>query len=958
MPGVVAILIAAALASAAAVPQKTAKPPSSTDSLASISETLFYTGNYDSLFHVASDFAHRAEARGDSLLLGRAVTQRGRALLMIGRAGAERDIDAGIHIAESVRDTTGLMPAVTFKGFILWSGGHYEDAMACHQRRLLLAQRSHSPLDEAWARSTLGFGFHSMGDQARARDEYTRALQLFHAGGRKRLEVTPLIGLARVEHALGNAPAAIAWDQRALATAHETGDRMNEMWAANNLAALETSLGDLNQSSVYLKHALALARELKSPYAMVVPACNLANQLGELGDFDAAEAVLDETRTLCKTLNAVDQLPTIDVQLGTLRQLEGRYASAAAIMRRLLAHPQSVEVQHLDYVAVTLAQVLAESDSAGAAIDFLSSYLKAPGRRIYPSALTDVNRQLAVLYSRVGNSRAALDYVRSANEAARATGQKRALVAGMFLESRICFDAGDVPLAAITFHAALDSLDVVRGDISTPEWREVYGQWMSMDVIESARVLLEYPGSSPRAAREQAFFDAVQHVQARALLDRISRPHVETTEQPGNLSSRVATLNDVRQQLHAGETVLDFCVGKERSFLAAVTRDTLQIIELPGPASPLAQRVQLFRAITSSTDLSIRRGHTVDRLGRAQHALGNDILSGVSEMIDRSTRIFVCPDGFLAAVPFGLLVPPGHDDILMKRCDVIQIPSVSVLVRVRALHRNDHRPGHSVVAISASGLSGAHDEVQDLARRYRHVERSVDISGAGAFASAARGGDVLHVASHALVIDRAPWWSGIQLRGKDDDGPPGDHTLRAKEEKHDFLSDIDSLTFARTFPSDPYVRAWQIATLEIPSRLAVLSACETAAGRVTNGEGTLGLTAAFLSAGVPVVVSSMWPVDDRAAALIMRSFYKHLADAEPVATALRHAQLETARSSQYADPFYWAGFTVVGDGSMVIPIERRLWPWGPWALSLVVMVLLAGFGFWIWRRRAGVTSQP
>jgi CHAT domain-containing protein len=289
---------------------------------------------------------------------------------------------------------------------------------------------------------------------------------------------------------------------------------------------------------------------------------------------------------------------------------------------------------------------------------------------------------------------------------------------------------------------------------------------------------------------------------------------------------------------------------------------------------------------------------------------------------------------------------------------VIQIPSVSLLVRERSMNRNDHRPAHSVVALSASGLSGAHDEVKDLARRYRHVERSVDISGASAFASAARGGDVLHVASHALVIDRAPWWSGIQLRGRDDDPAPGDHTLRAKKENHDFWSDIDSLTFARPFPSDPYVRAWQIATLDIPSRLAVLSACETAGGRVTNGEGTLGLTAAFLSAGVPVVVSSMWPVDDRAAALIMRSFYKHLAGGEPVASALRLAQLETSRSSQYADPFYWAGFTVVGDGSMVIPIERRLWPWGPWALLLIGLVVLAGLGFLLQRRRAGIISRP
>jgi len=646
------------------------------------------------------------------------------------------------------------------------------------------------------------------------------------------------------------------------------------------------------------------------------------------------------------------------VQLATLRQLQGRYASSAVILRGLLAHPQSIQNQDRDYVAVTLAQVLASSDSASTAIDFLSGYLKTPGRRIYQYALADVNRELAVLYSTVGDLPAALTYVRRANEAALATGQKRALVAGMFLESRFCLDAGDVPLAAATFHAALDSLDGVRGEISTPEWREVYGQWMSMDVVESARVMLEYPPSAPREMREEAFFDATQRVKARSLLDRVSRPHAETHVERGTFSSRVATLKDVRQCLRPGETVLDLCVGKRRSFLAAVTQDTLRIVELPGPGSALARRVELFRGIIASTDPSMRKRYSVDRVAGAQRSLGSDILSGVSDILDRSTRIMVCPDGFLAAVPLGLLILPGDDDILMRSRDVIQIPSASVLVRERSTNQNGHRPAPNVVAISASGLSGARDEVKNLARRYRHVERPAEISGVDAFAGAARRGDVLHIASHALVIDRAPWWSGIQLQERHADVAHASDTLRAAGENSNFLADVDSLTFARAFSSDPYVRAWQIAKLDIPSRLAVLSACETAGGRVTNGEGTLGLTAAFLSAGVPVVVSSMWPVDDRAAALIMRSFYKHLADGEPVASALRLAQLETARSSQYADPFYWAGFTVVGDGSLVIPIERRLWPWGPWALLLIGLVVLAGLGFLLQRRRAGITSRP
>jgi len=123
----------------------------------------------------------------------------------------------------------------------------------------------------------------------------------------------------------------------------------------------------------------------------------------------------------------------------------------------------------------------------------------------------------------------------------------------------------------------------------------------------------------------------------------------------------------------------------------------------------------------------------------------------------------------------------------------------------------------------------------------------------------------------------------------------------------------------------------------------VLSACETAGGRVTTGEGTLGLTAAFLSAGVPVVVSSLWPIDDRVTATLMRSFYHHLARGEAVATALRLAQLELARSRKYSHPFFWAGFTVVGDGSMVVEIEEHRARVSPalWAALGAVLLMAA-----------------
>jgi CHAT domain-containing protein len=303
------------------------------------------------------------------------------------------------------------------------------------------------------------------------------------------------------------------------------------------------------------------------------------------------------------------------------------------------------------------------------------------------------------------------------------------------------------------------------------------------------------------------------------------------------------------------------------------------------------------------------------------------------------------------------LITRDNGPVLMTEHNIIQAPSASVLVRARGLDRTRRVDNPVVVAIGAheSRLLGARGEVRRLARHYDGVRVVDGVAGADAFQVATRACDVLHIASHALVVDRSPWLSGIRLSAAADTTSHAPVARPHAKKPDPILSSADSILIEQTFRADPYLRAWQIAPLEIPARLAVLASCETAGNRVTTGEGTLGLTAAFLSAGVPVVVASMWPVEDRVTATVMRAFYHNLAAGKPVATALRLAQLDVSRDPRHAHPFYWAGFTVVGDGTMVVGMREHS-GWSPGAFALIAAVLvgviaLVGFAR---RRRATV----
>jgi CHAT domain-containing protein len=94
----------------------------------------------------------------------------------------------------------------------------------------------------------------------------------------------------------------------------------------------------------------------------------------------------------------------------------------------------------------------------------------------------------------------------------------------------------------------------------------------------------------------------------------------------------------------------------------------------------------------------------------------------------------------------------------------------------------------------------------------------------------------------------------------------------------------------------------------------VLSACETALGKEERGEGLVGLTRAFMYAGVPRVVASLWTVPDVSTSELMSRFYKGvLVNGLRPSEALRRAQVSIWREQHWARPYYWAGFTLQGE---------------------------------------------
>jgi len=103
-----------------------------------------------------------------------------------------------------------------------------------------------------------------------------------------------------------------------------------------------------------------------------------------------------------------------------------------------------------------------------------------------------------------------------------------------------------------------------------------------------------------------------------------------------------------------------------------------------------------------------------------------------------------------------------------------------------------------------------------------------------------------------------------------------------------------------------------------------LSACDTGVGRLQGEEGIMNLARSFLIAGAKSVVASLWDADDRSTATLMTHLYRHMGADESLADSLQKAQLEILTEfGPDTKPYYWAGFTVIGDGTRkIIPTTR------------------------------------
>jgi CHAT domain-containing protein len=108
--------------------------------------------------------------------------------------------------------------------------------------------------------------------------------------------------------------------------------------------------------------------------------------------------------------------------------------------------------------------------------------------------------------------------------------------------------------------------------------------------------------------------------------------------------------------------------------------------------------------------------------------------------------------------------------------------------------------------------------------------------------------------------------------------------------------------------------AGEIYNLEMDANLVTLSACQTGLGKISKGEGVIGLSRALVYAGAKNIMVSFWSVADESTSELMKDFYKQLLDSpgSEYSENLRQAKLKLMKNDKYAAPYYWGPFILIG----------------------------------------------
>ncbi len=401
---------------------------------------------------------------------------------------------------------------------------------------------------------------------------------------------------------------------------------------------------------------------------------------------------------------------------------------------------------------------------------------------------------------------------------------------------------------------------------------------------------------------------------------------------------QIASIKDVQKSLKVDEVLMEYANTKNKLITFIITPSTVSMISSPIDGR-FDQNIDEFRKMILHKNVS---DSSVAEFCAVSGYLYDKLLKNAAPLL-KGKKLIIIPDGKLGTIPFEALI---NRQAIADQANFQSLPYLvrshdigygySATIFLNSLTPKSNHPESSILAFAPSfakgnkillaELSERGAEYVDLVGSKQEVKNIEQEFGGKVFIDTAATKknfldyspkyNILHISTHGIMNDAKPMESKLVFFQKND-------------------------------TSDANLYAYELFNMKLNASLVVLSACNTGFGKIADGEGIMSLSRGFTYAGVPAVVSTLWSVNDRSTAIIMKDFYQHLGEREAKTSALRNAQLDylTGADQITAHPFYWAGFIAIGNNNPVLGSTRFL----RWGLPMAIIVLIL-FGIYRFRK--------
>jgi CHAT domain-containing protein/Flp pilus assembly protein TadD len=841
----------------------------------------------------------------DRILEGKTLNGLGSVHLRTGDLDSAADYyRQAIELRRETGDLAGLATSTTYLGHVYFQRGELVEARDRYEQALpvLEAQGKASAMVDVLNGIANCYG--DMARSERARDTYRRAIRVARMAGEVQKENTCRLNLASNYRTAGRFAEALAQLDTTAASLKQHPDAYTEalLYKARGVTYMDAGLLDKAREDIV--KSIELAETIDDPSYYAECLLNMGFLYSRLQAYDRGLKPAQQAKSVSEQNGLPRMYRESMALIGELYRFKGEYETALEYWQEVLAqdeYDQQTRSVLVDRITIAgLQAAMGEMEKARQGL-----YGVAPAVRESQNEFYESMRLLALGHtfekedpdSSAHYYEAALTVIEKPRASLRADESRSGYLSGL---RRFYFEE------VARYYASLDA--------------GANGEWANRAFVTVERAkgrglldLLLLDESNRTSAAEEEVLDELYRLdpsaagyeedsaRLRAEYDRLRAQRVR--ESTGSLmrADAVVGIDDVREAMPKNTVMLQYALGDTTSLLWVIDRDGFDLVEIPN-------RAELLPTVDRLRDAVGQPGAGDDALRTSSRTLYEKLVTPAGDRIADAKRLIIVPDGFLHQVPFDALMTAEPDPgagweaqpFLALSYATVYAPSAAIYLQLREKKQPKYRldlvaygdPDYTLLRARGGrpleALPYARAEVEAISANVKEKKRSVRL-GADANEAALKrqmAGEpsrIVHLATHGLVNPVEPSASSVVLCPD----PEGQE--------------------------DGYLHTKEILSMRAGAGVVVVSACESALGRVARGEGVVGLSRAFIAGGAGSVVASLWAVSDESTSALMEQFYANmLGKKRPAGRAMHEARVALIEGKRHSHPFYWSPFIVIG----------------------------------------------